>query len=119
MKICFIHLTTTAYSILLRFLQDENFAAGLFHHDFVPYVKHVKILTLPTITSVVLTGTPSHFTDNSPLGFVYLFQFEGVPTYPDPGRCWQITDKYNVAIVYTAPTLIRTLMKYGEEPVKK
>ncbi|KAJ8033207.1 Acetyl-coenzyme A synthetase, cytoplasmic [Holothuria leucospilota] len=45
--------------------------------------------------------------------------FEGVPTYPDPGRSWQITDKYNVAIVYTAPTLIRTLMKYGEEPVKK
>ncbi|KAJ8033519.1 Acetyl-coenzyme A synthetase, cytoplasmic [Holothuria leucospilota] len=45
--------------------------------------------------------------------------FEGVPTYPDPGRCWEITDKYNVTIFYTAPTLIRTLMKFGEKPVRK
>ncbi|XP_030837847.1 acetyl-coenzyme A synthetase, cytoplasmic-like [Strongylocentrotus purpuratus] len=45
--------------------------------------------------------------------------FEGAPLYPDESRCWQIVDKYNVSILYTAPTLIRTLMKYGEAPVKK
>ncbi|XP_072169814.1 acetyl-coenzyme A synthetase, cytoplasmic-like [Diadema setosum] len=45
--------------------------------------------------------------------------FEGTPLYPDETRCWQIVDKYKVTILYTAPTLIRTLMKYGEAPVKK
>ncbi|XP_063968227.1 acetyl-coenzyme A synthetase, cytoplasmic-like [Lytechinus pictus] len=45
--------------------------------------------------------------------------YEGAPLYPDESRCWQIVDKYNVTILYTAPTLIRTLMKYGEAPVKK
>ncbi|XP_030838928.1 acetyl-coenzyme A synthetase, cytoplasmic [Strongylocentrotus purpuratus] len=45
--------------------------------------------------------------------------FEGAPLYPDESRCWQIVDKYNITILYTAPTLIRTLMKYGEAPVKK
>ena len=40
--------------------------------------------------------------------------FEGVPTYPDPGRFWQIVDKYRVSIFYTAPTAIRTLMQMGE-----
>lgn len=38
-----------------------------------------------------------------------------VPTYPDPGRCWDIVDKYNVTIFYTAPTLVRSLMRYGNE----
>ncbi|TAK33355.1 MAG: acetate--CoA ligase [Chloroflexota bacterium] len=41
--------------------------------------------------------------------------FEGVPTYPDAGRFWQIVDKYGVTILYTAPTAIRTLMRLGEE----
>ncbi|KAJ7426816.1 Acetyl-coenzyme A synthetase, cytoplasmic [Willisornis vidua] len=45
--------------------------------------------------------------------------FEGVPTYPDVGRMWSIVDKYKVTKFYTAPTAIRLLMKYGEEPVKK
>uniref|UniRef100_A0A8C5TR07 Acetyl-coenzyme A synthetase n=1 Tax=Malurus cyaneus samueli TaxID=2593467 RepID=A0A8C5TR07_9PASS len=45
--------------------------------------------------------------------------FEGVPTYPDVGRMWSIIDKYKVTKFYTAPTAIRLLMKYGEEPVKK
>ncbi|KFP82111.1 Acetyl-coenzyme A synthetase, cytoplasmic, partial [Acanthisitta chloris] len=45
--------------------------------------------------------------------------FEGVPTYPDVGRMWNIIDKYKVTKFYTAPTAIRLLMKYGEEPVKK
>uniref|UniRef100_A0A674GH67 Propionate--CoA ligase n=1 Tax=Taeniopygia guttata TaxID=59729 RepID=A0A674GH67_TAEGU len=46
-------------------------------------------------------------------------KFEGVPTYPDVGRMWSIIDKYKVTKFYTAPTAIRLLMKYGEEPVKK
>lgn len=43
--------------------------------------------------------------------------FEGVPNYPDAGRCWDIVDKYNVSIFYTAPTAIRSLMRSGDEPV--
>ncbi len=45
--------------------------------------------------------------------------FEGIPTYPDISRFWQICDKHNVSIFYTAPTAIRSLMAAGEEPVKK
>ena len=45
--------------------------------------------------------------------------FEGVPTYPDAGRLWDIVDKYQVNVFYTAPTAIRALMKEGIEPVNK
>ena len=45
--------------------------------------------------------------------------FEGVPTYPDSSRWWQIIDKYKVNIFYTAPTAIRALMREGNDPVKK
>ena len=45
--------------------------------------------------------------------------FEGIPTYPDASRCWQICDKYSVSVFYTAPTAIRALMAYGNEPVLK
>ncbi|MBL7700120.1 MAG: acetate--CoA ligase [Chitinophagaceae bacterium] len=43
--------------------------------------------------------------------------FEGIPTWPDAGRFWDIVDKYKVNILYTAPTAIRSLMSYGTEPV--
>jgi len=45
--------------------------------------------------------------------------FEGLPTYPDSSRMWQVCDKHDVNIFYTAPTAIRALMRDGEEPVKK
>ncbi|XP_031700894.1 acetyl-coenzyme A synthetase, cytoplasmic isoform X2 [Anarrhichthys ocellatus] len=45
--------------------------------------------------------------------------FEGLPTYPDVSRMWEIVDKYHVTKFYTAPTAIRLLMKYGREPVQK
>ena len=45
--------------------------------------------------------------------------FEGVPNYPDTGRFWQVVDKHEVSICYTAPTAIRALMRDGEEPVKR
>ncbi len=45
--------------------------------------------------------------------------FEGIPTYPDPGRFWDIVDKHRVSIFYTAPTAIRALMKEGETWVRK
>jgi acetyl-CoA synthetase len=41
--------------------------------------------------------------------------FEGVPTYPDASRCWQICDKHQVNIFYTAPTAIRALMAVGDD----
>ncbi|MDA0883043.1 MAG: AMP-binding protein, partial [Bacteroidetes bacterium] len=43
--------------------------------------------------------------------------FEGVPTYPDPGRFWQVCDKHSVNIFYTAPTAIRALMACGDDHV--
>ena len=43
--------------------------------------------------------------------------FEGVPNYPTSSRFWQVIDKYQVNIFYTAPTAIRALMKEGDEPV--
>jgi acetyl-CoA synthetase len=43
--------------------------------------------------------------------------FEGVPTYPDAGRFWQVIDKHKVNSFYTAPTAIRALMGKGDEPV--
>ena len=45
--------------------------------------------------------------------------FEGIPTYPDISRFWQVCDKHNVSIFYTAPTAIRALMAAGDEPVKR
>ena len=44
--------------------------------------------------------------------------FEGIPTWPDAGRFWDIVDKYNVNILYTAPTAIRSLMSFGLDYIK-
>jgi acetyl-CoA synthetase len=44
--------------------------------------------------------------------------FEGIPTWPDAGRFWEIIDKYKINILYTAPTAIRSLMSFGTEPLK-
>ena len=41
--------------------------------------------------------------------------FEGIPTFPDAGRFWQVIDKLGVSIFYTAPTAIRSLMAYGDQ----
>ena len=45
--------------------------------------------------------------------------FEGVPTYPDASRFWQIVDKYRISIFYTAPTAIRALARLGEDWIEK
>jgi acetyl-CoA synthetase len=45
--------------------------------------------------------------------------FEGVPTHPSPGRCWEVVEKYNVKQFYTAPTAIRSLMRSGDDHVTK
>ncbi len=44
--------------------------------------------------------------------------FEGIPSYPDSSRFWQVIDKHQVSVFYTAPTAIRALMREGEGPVK-
>ena len=44
--------------------------------------------------------------------------FEGIPTYPDAGRFWEIVEKHRVNILYTAPTAIRSLMGFGTEPIE-
>ena len=43
--------------------------------------------------------------------------FEGVPTYPDAARFWQVCDKHKVNTLYTAPTALRSLMRMGDDPV--
>eukprot|EP00997_Jenningsia_sp_PLL12_P008709 NODE_551_length_1621_cov_45.982824_g455_i0.p1 GENE.NODE_551_length_1621_cov_45.982824_g455_i0~~NODE_551_length_1621_cov_45.982824_g455_i0.p1 ORF type:complete len:377 (+),score=67.68 NODE_551_length_1621_cov_45.982824_g455_i0:390-1520(+) len=53
------------------------------------------------------------------LNFATSVFFEGIPTCPDAGRCWQICEKYKVNIFYTAPTAIRALMKFGDDFVTK
>jgi acetyl-CoA synthetase len=45
--------------------------------------------------------------------------FEGVPTYPDASRFWQVCDKHKVNTFYTAPTALRALMRMGDEPINK
>ena len=45
--------------------------------------------------------------------------FEGVPTYPDASRFWEVVDKHKVNTFYTAPTALRSLMRLGDDPVKK
>jgi len=45
--------------------------------------------------------------------------FEGVPSYPDASRLWQVVDKHQVNIFYTAPTALRALMREGDEPVQR
>jgi acetyl-CoA synthetase len=45
--------------------------------------------------------------------------YEGAPTYPGPDRWWQIVEDYKVTILYVAPTAIRGLMRYGDEPAQK
>ena len=45
--------------------------------------------------------------------------FEGIPTYPDASRLWQVIDKHQIDILYMAPTAIRALMREGDGPVKK
>jgi acetyl-CoA synthetase len=52
------------------------------------------------------------------LGGATTLMFEGVPTYPNPGRFWDVIDKYNVNQFYTAPTAIRALQAYGLEPLE-
>ncbi len=44
--------------------------------------------------------------------------FEGIPTWPDAGRFWEIVEKHKVNCIYTAPTAIRSLMSFGTDPIK-
>ncbi|CAD7083239.1 unnamed protein product [Hermetia illucens] len=57
--------------------------------------------------------------DYKPANGATSVMFEGTPFYPDNSRFWQVIEKYKVSQFYTAPTAIRALMKFGEEPVKK
>ena len=45
--------------------------------------------------------------------------FEGIPTYPSPSRFWEICDKHQISIFYTAPTALRALMAQGDQYVLK
>eukprot|EP01087_Luapelamoeba_hula_P008313 TRINITY_DN2075_c0_g1_i1.p1 TRINITY_DN2075_c0_g1~~TRINITY_DN2075_c0_g1_i1.p1 ORF type:complete len:672 (-),score=108.67 TRINITY_DN2075_c0_g1_i1:92-2107(-) len=46
------------------------------------------------------------------------FMFESVPTYPTPSRYWDMIDRHKINVLYTAPTAVRALMKFGDDPVK-
>ena len=45
--------------------------------------------------------------------------YEGIPTYPHSGRFWELVERYKVSLFYTAPTVLRSLMREGNEPVQK
>jgi acetyl-CoA synthetase len=45
--------------------------------------------------------------------------FESIPTYPDPGRYWDLVHRYKITVLYTAPTALRALAAYGDEPVRR
>ena len=45
--------------------------------------------------------------------------FEGIPTYPNSSRFWNVIDKHGVSIFYTAPTALRALMREGDAPVQR
>ncbi len=47
------------------------------------------------------------------------FMYEGAPTHPYPNRWWQLVEKYGINILYTAPTAIRGLMRFGDAWVKR
>ncbi|UYV77036.1 ACSS2 [Cordylochernes scorpioides] len=96
------------------------YAATTFKHvfDFHPGDVYFCTADIGWITghSYGVYGPLLNRSTNILLGVV---QFEGIPMYPDPGRLWQIIDDLQVTKFYTAPTAIRTLMKYGEEIVNK
>jgi len=48
-----------------------------------------------------------------------ILMYEGAPDYPNPGRWWEIIEKYGVTIFYTSPTAIRMFMRYGEDWIKR
>jgi acetyl-CoA synthetase len=48
-----------------------------------------------------------------------VFLYEGAPLHPTPERFWQMVERHKISILYTAPTAIRTFMRFGEEPLKK
>jgi acetyl-CoA synthetase len=54
-----------------------------------------------------------------PLSQGATLMFEGIPTFPDASRYWDIVDKFNVNIIYTSPTALRSLMAFGDEFVDK
>lgn len=55
-----------------------------------------------------------------PLGLgTTTFIYEGIPLYPSPNRYWKIVEKFKISIFYTAPTVIRALMKFGATPVEQ
>jgi len=48
-----------------------------------------------------------------------ILMYEGAPDYPDPGRWWEIIERYGVTIFYTSPTALRMFIRYGEDWIKK
>src|SRR5206468_2556935 len=68
--------------------------------------------------AVNMKGGRDHYYDELAKGATTLM-FEGVPNYPTISRFWEVVDKHQVNIIYTAPTAIRALMQAGEAPVKK
>lgn len=82
---------------------------------------HILVLTSARETRALLFVSTGHsyVTYGPMLNGATQVVFEGVPNYPDAGRLWEITDRYNVAILYTAPTAVRALKRAGDEYVTK
>lgn len=80
---------------------------------------HTYVLYGPLANAATSVMVCLEFLGSAIVTLEYLFQFEGSPFYPDNDRYWQVIDKYKVTQFYTAPTAIRSLMKFGDAPVLK
>jgi acetyl-CoA synthetase len=99
-------------------------------HTTAGYLLHVALTTkyvfdlhdgdLHWCTADIGWVTGHSYTVYGPLAIgATSLMFEGIPTYPEAGRFWQIIEKYKVTVFYTAPTAIRSLIRLGEEWPKR
>jgi acetyl-CoA synthetase len=92
----------------------------LFVHQTLKWVFDVKDEDVFFCTADIGWVTGHSYVVYGPLALgATSLMFEGVPTYPNPDRFWEIVERYKVSIFYTAPTAIRALMREGEEWVKR
>ena len=92
----------------------------IYDMDNLHFCQCVSSISRKIFTSVqqILAGSPDIPISSTALWQLVLttLMFEGIPTWPDAGRFWDIVDKYRVNMLYTAPTAIRSLMSFGLGP---
>ena len=101
--------------------QVEKELGVKFHQDYTHYLLQASDVVIGTLEPATIPSDSGHtYIVYGPLanGAISLM-FEGIPNYPDVSRFWNVVDKHNVSIFYTAPTAIRSLMGAGDDLVKQ